>query len=403
MAGLENPVEELIVENKQMSEAFCNSLFLALSGGFQDAYTYNSRGKVFSNAQTGNVVLMSQHFMEGRWQEGIRYLLPLLAFAVGVFIAERIQYRHRYAKRLHWRQGILLAEIAILFIVGFMPEKWNLPATIMVGPVTLWLILLVAVPLIYILVMSFCSIDQYYNVTFQFTFDNYKHLVDSSYIKIYVQSLVIALLTTVICIVLAYPFTYIIARTKSRSKNLLYMLVIIPFWTNSLIRIYGWKTFLGSSGWLNTVLMKLHLISEPLNLLYNQGTTVFGMVYCLFPFMVLPLYTAIGKLDHTLLEASSDLGAKGWRTFFEVILPLTASGIFSGCIMVFIPCLGYFFVSNILGGGNADVIGNLIERQFKSGNNWPLGAALSIILIVVTLILVKLYQKTGGDMDSLGV
>lgn len=133
MAGLENPVEELIVENKQMSEAFCNSLFLALSGGFQDAYTYNSRGKVFSNAQTGNVVLMSQHFMEGRWREGIRYLLPLLAFAVGVFIAERIQYRHRYAKRLHWRQGILLAEIAILFIVGFMPEKWNLPATIMVS------------------------------------------------------------------------------------------------------------------------------------------------------------------------------------------------------------------------------------------------------------------------------
>lgn len=159
----------------------------------------------------------------------------------------------------------------------------TLPATIMVGPVTLWLILLVAVPLIYILVMSFCSIDQYYNVTFQFTFDNYKHLADSSYIKIYVQSLVIALLTTVICIVLAYPFTYVIARTKSRSKNLLYMLVIIPFWTNSLIRIYGWKTFLGSSGWLNTVLMKLHLISEPLNLLYNQGTTVFGMVYCLFP------------------------------------------------------------------------------------------------------------------------
>lgn len=117
----------------QMSEAFITSVFLALSGGFQDAYTYFTRDEVFSNAQTGNVVLMSQHFMEGRWQEGIHYLLPLLAFAVGVFIAERIQYRHRYAKRLHWRQGILLAEIAILFIVGFMPEKWNLPATIMVS------------------------------------------------------------------------------------------------------------------------------------------------------------------------------------------------------------------------------------------------------------------------------
>ena len=149
--------------------------------------------------------------------------------------------------------------------------------------------------------------------------------------------------------------------------------------------------------------MKLHIISQPLDLLFKQGTTVFGMVYCLFPFMVLPLYTAIGKLDSTLLEASCDLGAKGYKTFLKVILPLTASGIISGCIMVFIPCLGYFFVSNILGGGNSDVIGNLIERQFKSGNNWPLGAALSIILIVITLVLVKLYQKTGGDMDSLGV
>lgn len=233
--------------------------------------------------------------------------------------------------------------------------------------------------------------------------DNYRHLIDASYIKIYVQSLVIALLTTLICIVVAYPFTYIIARTKSRFKSLLYMLVIIPFWTNLLIRIYGWKSFLGTTGWLNSILMKLHIISQPLDLLFKQGTTVFGMVYCLFPFMVLPLYTAIGKLDSTLLEASCDLGAKGYKTFLKVILPLTASGIFSGCIMVFIPCLGYFFVSNILGGGNSDVIGNLIERQFKSGNNWPLGAALSIILIVITLVLVKLYQKTGGDMDSLGV
>ena len=127
------------------------------------------------------------------------------------------------------------------------------------------------------------------------------------------------------------------------------------------------------------------------------------MVYCFVPFMVLPLYTAIEKLDGSLLEASSDLGANPVRTLFEVILPLTSGGIFSGCIMVFIPCLGYFFVSNILGGGNTDMIGNLIERQFKSANNWPLGAALSIILILLTLLLVKLYQRLGGDMESLGV
>lgn len=180
------------------------------------------------------------------------------------------------------------------------------------------------------------------------------------------------------------------------------MLVIIPFWTNSLIRIYGWRTFLGTNGWLNTALQTMHFTDGPVDFLFKQGTTVLGMVYCLFPFMVLPLYTAIEKLDGNLLEASADLGAKRIATFFEVVLPLTSSGIFSGCIMVFIPCLGFFFVSDILGGGNADVIGNLIERQFQSGNNWPLGSALSIILILITLLLVKIYQKMGGDMESLG-
>lgn len=279
----------------------------------------------------------------------------------------------------------------------------TLPALITVGPVTLIMVLLIAVPLIYVAVMSFCSIDEFYNVTFKFTLKNYIRLANADYLKIYAQSIAIAFITTVICILVGYPFSYIIARTKSRRKRILYMLVIIPFWTNSLIRIYGWRSFLGSSGWLNGLLMKIGLISEPVDLLYKQGTTILGMVYCLIPFMILPLYTAIEKLDGSLLEASSDLGARPANTFFEVILPITSSGIFSGSLMVFIPCLGYFFVSDILGGGNSDVIGNLIERQFQSGNNWPLGAALSIILIVITLILVKIYQKLGGDMDSLGV
>lgn len=285
-------------------------------------------------------------------------------------------------------------------------HQWRsntLPALLMVGPVTLVLVLLVAIPLIYVVVMSFCSIDQYYNVQMQFTLDNYKRLVSANYLKIYAQSIMIAFVTTLLCILIGYPFSYIIARTHSKRKKLFYMLVIIPFWTNSLIRIYGWRTFLGTNGWLNTALQFLHLTKEPLDLLYKQGTTVLGMVYCLIPFMILPLYTAIEKLDGSLLEASADLGAKPAVTFVKVILPLTSSGIFSGSIMVFIPCLGYFFVSDILGGGNSDVIGNLIERQFQSGNNWPLGAALSIILIVITLVLVKLYQRMGGDMDSLGV
>lgn len=278
-----------------------------------------------------------------------------------------------------------------------------MPAMVMVGPITLLLIFLVVAPLIFVAVMSFCQTDEYYNVVYQFTTKNYVKLLSADYLKIYGQSLLIALLTTVICILLGYPFSYIIARTQSKWKKTFYMLVIIPFWTNSLIRIYGWRTFLGKSGWLNSLIEWLHLSSEPVDFLYKTGTTVLGMVYCLIPFMILPLYTAIEKLDGSLLEASNDLGAKPFQTFFEVIIPLTSGGIFSGSIMVFIPCLGYFFVSNILGGGNTDVIGNLIERQFKSANNWPLGAALSIILILVTLLLVKLYQKLGGDMESLGV
>ena len=279
----------------------------------------------------------------------------------------------------------------------------TLPAITMAGPVTLWLAFFVAIPLIYVFIMSFCSIDEAYNVVFKFTTANYQRLFDPNYVQIYGTSLIVAFLTTAICILIGYPFSFLIARTTSKYKALLYMLIIIPFWTNSLIRIYGWRTFLGTNGWLNTILTTLHITSEPVQFLFNRGATVLGMVYCLFPFMVLPLYTAIEKLDKSLLEASSDLGAKGPSTFMRVILPLTMSGIFSGSIMVFIPSLGYFFVADILGGGNSDVIGNLIERQFQSGNNWPLGAALSIILILITLLLVKLYQKAGGDMESLGV
>ena len=279
----------------------------------------------------------------------------------------------------------------------------TLPALVMVGPVTITMILLIAVPLIYVAVMSFCTIDEFYNVTFRFSIENYTRLANADYLKIYLQSIVIALVTTLLCILIGYPFSYLIARTKSKKKKILYMLVIIPFWTNSLIRIYGWRTFLGTSGWLNSLLLALHVTKESVEFLYRTQTTILGMVYCLIPFMILPLYTAIEKLDGSLLEASSDLGARPVKTFIKIILPLTSSGIFSGSLMVFIPCLGYFFVSDILGGGNTDVIGNLIERQFGSGNNWPLGAALSIILILVTLLLVKIYQKLGGDMESLGV
>lgn len=162
-------------------------------------------------------------------------------------------------------------------------HEWKsnlLPALIMAGPVTLVLVFLVAVPLVYVGVMSFCSIDEYYNVVFKFSTENYVRLLNADYLKIYGQSLVVALITTVLCILIGYPFSYLIARTKSKRKTLLYMLVIIPFWTNSLIRIYGWRTFLGTNGWLNELLQFLHLTGEPVDFLFKQGdnSTWYGLL-----------------------------------------------------------------------------------------------------------------------------
>ncbi|MDR1775685.1 MAG: ABC transporter permease [Actinomycetes bacterium] len=277
-----------------------------------------------------------------------------------------------------------------------------LPAALTVSPVAIWFGLLILVPMIYVIVISFCSLDSNYNIVFRFTLDNYKRLADLDYLQIYGNSLLIALTSTVICLLLAYPFAYLIARMRGRAKIALYMLVIVPFWTNSLIRIYGWRTMLGAQGLFNKLLMGAGIVDKPVEFLFTRGAVILGMVYALFPFMVLPLYTALEKLDGSLLEAAKDLGARSLKTLFTVTIPLTATGIFSGCIMVFIPTLGYFFVSDVLGGGNSSMIGNVIESQFRRGNNWPLGAALSVILILITLVLVKLYQRAGGDMESLG-
>ncbi|MDF2613776.1 MAG: binding-protein-dependent transport system inner rane component [Clostridia bacterium] len=281
-------------------------------------------------------------------------------------------------------------------------KKQKMPMLTMLSPITSMLIFLVVIPLIYVLVLSFCKTNEYYQVMFTFSFDNYKNLLSPSYFQVYMNSIVIAAITTVICIVLGYPFAYYIVKQPPKIRTILYMLVIIPFWTNSLIRIYGWKSFLGASGLLNNLFVWLGITHKPLELLFNRGAVVLGMTYTLFPFMVLPLYTAIEKLDLTLIEASYDLGARKVNTFLHVILPLTSSGIFAGAIMVFIPTLGFFFVSDILGGGKSDMIGNLIERQFGSANNWPLGSALSIILILLTLIMVRLYTKAGGKLEDLG-
>lgn len=278
----------------------------------------------------------------------------------------------------------------------------TVPLLTTITPVTVWLILLVAVPLIYVLYISFLSTDGY-RIVYKFTLSNYKELLNPVYLDIYKNSFVLASLTTIAAIIFGYPFAYHMARATKKRKALMMLLLMIPFWTNSLIRLSGWKTILGKTGLLNSLLLQMNLINTPLEILYTRGAVVLGMVYILFPYMVLPLFASIDKLEFSLLEAANDLGANSIKTFIRVTLPLTAPGIFSGTILVFIPSLGYFFVSDIMGGGKSQLIGNLIETQFKAANNWPLGASFSILLIILIIILVSIYKRCGGDMKDLGV
>lgn len=283
------------------------------------------------------------------------------------------------------------------------PKTKLLPVISTVSPVSFWLLVLIAIPLLYVMVLSFLTRDGSGNIVMAFTYGNYTKLFNADYLQIYLNSILIAFVTTVVCILLSYPFAYHMANGSKRKKVIMMLLVIIPFWTNSLIRLYGWKTLLGSNGVFNRLLLGAGIVAKPVEMLFNMPSIILGMVYTLLPFMILPVYSTIEKLDKTLLEAAYDLGAGHVKAFFQVTLPLTASGIFAGCIMVFIPALGYFFVSDLMGGGNIMLIGNLIKNQFYTAQNWPLGSALSIVLILVTLLLVKLYTSVGGDPDDLGV
>ena len=278
----------------------------------------------------------------------------------------------------------------------------TIPLLTTVSPVTIWLVLLVAAPLVYVFFLSFLSTDGY-NVVYKFTLHNYVELLNPIYLEIYGNSFLLALLTTVVCTIFGYPFAYSMARANKRKKAVMMIMLMIPFWTNSLIRLNGWKTILGKTGLLNSLIMNLGILNHPIEILYTRGAVVLGMVYILFPYMVLPLFASIDKLDLSLLEASNDLGGNKTKTFLNITLPLTSPGVFSGTILVFIPSLGYFFVSDIMGGAKSQLIGNLIENQFKAANNWPLGAALSMLLIVLIILLVTIYKKCGGDMKDLGV
>jgi len=231
---------------------------------------------------------------------------------------------------------------------------------------------------------------------------NYRQTFDALYMGIYWRSLWMAVLTTVFCLVISYPIAYYIAIiAPARWKNLLLALVVIPFWTSFLIRTYAWMLILRTEGLLNTVLLQSGLIQAPLDLLYNEFAVMVGLVYGELPFMILPLYASLEKLDLTLLEASSDLGANHVSTFWRVTVPLTLPGIVAGIVLVFIPSIGQFVVSDLLGGAKSMLAGNLIQNQFAIARNKPFGSAVAFELTAVVLVLLLAYawytKKKGHE------
>lgn len=281
-------------------------------------------------------------------------------------------------------------------------RKVNPAFWVMVGPVSGWMLLLVLVPFLYILVISFMHRSAYGGVEPGFTLENICSVFKPEYLQVFGVSVLYAGITTILCILIGYPFAYFVAKKTPVKKTVIMALVMVPFMISSLIRLFAWINLLRREGIVNQVLMGIGLIHEPLQLVYNSVGAMIGLTYTLLPFMILPLYSSIEKMDKSLLEASYDLGAKPVEAFLKVTLPLTMPGIFAGTIMTFIPALGLFFVIDLMGGSKVLVMGSLIRNEFITAKDWPLGAALSLFLIIVTLLLVKLYQKRGGSMDELG-
>lgn len=283
-----------------------------------------------------------------------------------------------------------------------MKQKHSIEKYLFTVPVIIYSFLLILLPLLYVLLISFFKSDSYGGMIYTFTLSNYAEIFNITYIRIFLKSIGIALITTVICLFIAYPFAISLMSKKETTRNLLIKLVMVPFLMNSLIRTYGWIVLLRKNGIINSALIGTGIINSPLSLMYNNLGIIIGMVYTLLPFMILPVYSAVSKVDPNLVEASYDLGASKIKTFTKIYLPLTISGAFNGSLMVFIPAIGYFFITDILGGGKIMIIGNLIKNQFLTARNWPFGAAISIFLILMTLILVKIYKQLGGKMDDLG-
>ncbi|OGT47708.1 MAG: spermidine/putrescine ABC transporter permease [Gammaproteobacteria bacterium RIFCSPHIGHO2_12_FULL_41_15] len=256
-----------------------------------------------------------------------------------------------------------------------------------------WLLLFALLPLCIMLFLSFLQHDEQNLFILKGTLANYRQLIDPLFFKIILSSMQQAFIVTVLCLLIAYPTAFFIARCQSQYKNILLLLMVIPFWTSSIIRIYAMLALLKTKGLLNSLLLTLGLIHQPLQLIYTDTAVLIGLVYNLIPFMLLPLYSNIERLDNCLFEAARDLGASRWKVFKDILLPLTMPGIVGGILLVFLPAMSLFYIPDVLGGAKSILLGNLIESQFLMIHNWPGGSATSIVLTAMMIILILIYKK----------
>ncbi|MCG3728388.1 spermidine/putrescine ABC transporter permease PotB [Vibrio cincinnatiensis] len=275
-----------------------------------------------------------------------------------------------------------------------MSNKINLQNAI-IALIVGWLTLFVLVPNLMIIATSFLTRDESNLIDFTFTFENYLRLMDPLYAKVMLHSFYMAIVATLLCLVIGYPFAYIVAKMPEKWRPIMLFLIIVPFWTNSLIRTYGLKVVLGTQGILNKLLLGIGVIDAPLRIMYTETAVMIGLVYILLPFMILPLYSAIEKLDNTYIEAARDLGANKLQTLVKVVLPLTMPGIIGGCLLVLLPALGMFYIADLLGGAKNLLIGNVIKSQVLNARDWPFGAATSIALTMAMAIMLYAYYRAG--------
>lgn len=273
----------------------------------------------------------------------------------------------------------------------------------MILPLYVFTLLFVAGPLLYMVALSFATPAEVYGVDWHFSLENYKKILEPVYLNTFVQSFKLAITSTAVICLLGYPFGYFMAKLPEEKKKKAMLLLMLPFWVNSLIRLYGWIIILQNKGLLNFILLKLGIIEEPLKILYSYPAIVVGMVYVLLPFMILSVYSSAEKLDWSLIEAARDLGASSFQAFWTVSFKLTLPGLLSGIILTFIPSMGLFFIADILGGNKIVLVGSLIQEQMTRGNNWPFGAALAVVLMLLTSIMIAVYRKITNVKELEGI